>query len=48
MSHDIGVVTIFTFLETKLGLELILRCRVVLGLRLELGRWIGLGLGFLV
>ena len=37
MSHDLGAVTIFRFLEVGLGLELGLR----LGLRLRLGFWLG-------
>ena len=46
MSHDLGAVTIFRFLELELGLGL----QLGLGLRLGLGLWsgimLGLGLGF--
>ncbi len=44
VSHDLGAVTIFRFLELELGLGL----RLGLALRLGLGLWSGimLGLGF--
>ncbi len=44
MSHDLGAVTIFRFLEVRLGKGLGLRLELGLrlGLELRLGFWLGL------